>query len=156
MSPPRSYVLALAAVCLSPVAGQAQTSLGVGAGIARPHNADSQLRLTANLRFPVGKRLALEPEAAYWPGRASPRDVTVEFKDVYVGGTAVLRFASARVTAFAGGGGGIHRFDLASQGTRPGFHGVVGTRSLRLPAIRSCTRSRPAASSDRGRRSCSA
>jgi hypothetical protein len=122
----RAVALVVAVAGLAVTAADAQTSLGAGAGVARPHGSGSQLWITANLRLPVGRRLAVEPEAAFWPGHTASRGPAADFKDVYLGGNVLVRFPAARVTAFAGAGGGVHRFDFPTGKTRLGLQVVAG------------------------------
>jgi opacity protein-like surface antigen len=119
------------------LAAEPPSSLGIGLGAVDPEGVETTLWLTANYRFHLSRRFALEPEVGYWKKSEQALGITGSVKDLNFGITALGVFeASRRVDLFVGAGAGIHNITgdigIAGQGsvsdsiTRMGTHVLGG------------------------------
>lgn len=125
------------AALLGARAQAATRSLGLGVGRVDPQGVDAALWFTANLRWPVGHNVVVEPEGGYWKKSVATAGGDSSVEDLNGGVNVLYRFRSKRPLGFfAGGGVGLHlvrsSFTLANAVTvsdrelKQGLHLIAG------------------------------
>jgi hypothetical protein len=105
-------LLATAALAApSPAAAASRPALGLGLGVVDPEDRDATLWSTINLRFPLGRRLIIEPEVGFWKNGEDFPGGEISEQDLNLGLNLLVDLGGDDLTFWVGAGVGAHFFE---------------------------------------------